>query len=62
MDEPVEIDLLDISGKHIRSILSENQTPGEYKIDFNAAGCPAGIYFLEVSCGSLSHVQKIVKL
>ncbi|MBW6460472.1 MAG: hypothetical protein K0B08_07850, partial [Bacteroidales bacterium] len=36
-------------GQHISTLLHQPLTPGEYQVEFNAAGLPAGIYFYRLT-------------
>ena len=41
----VSLSVYDIRGKELETLVNETQSPGEYKINFNASKHPSGIYF-----------------
>jgi hypothetical protein len=56
---PVKITLLDVLGKELLVLVNETQNPGAQKVTVNVADLPAGIYFVNIHCGSVAHVEKI---
>ena len=47
-------------GKEIATLVSENQTPGSYIVDFNATQYTSGIYFYKITADNFSDVKKMV--
>jgi len=41
----IQLKLFDIAGKEITSLIDQQQSPGEYKVLFDASAYPSGIYF-----------------
>lgn len=56
----VKIDLYDITGKHIKNVLTEEQNYGSYNVDVERGDLPAGVYFCKVQTGSYTKTLKIV--
>ena len=58
----VKIQVFDISGKLIATILNEYKTAGSYSIQFNGENLTSGIYILKLTAGKYSTNKKIVLL
>ncbi len=59
----VRIDIFDISGRSVQNLVSANQSPGEYKIFFDATGLSSGVYLCRVLFNeNLIGNQKLVLL
>jgi hypothetical protein len=56
------IDIFDITGRKVETLLSEKQQAGEHSIVWNADGRPSGIYFYRLKAGELSNTEKCVLL
>lgn len=50
-DGNVSINLYDMSGKEIATILNEVKTAGYYTVSFDASGLPSGTYFYRINSG-----------
>jgi len=61
--QDVNIRVLDINGKAIQLLTSQQYTSGNHYLDWNAEHCPAGMYILEMRVGNqIQHrVMSIVK-
>lgn len=59
---PVEIQLLDVTGKKIASLPSEDYVNGEVNRTLNISSYPEGLYFVRVSSGQNVSLQKILKM
>ena len=49
-------------GEKVRTLVNQKQTPGEYKIEFNAANLTSGIYFYQLNTGSFVQTKKLMLL
>jgi photosystem II stability/assembly factor-like uncharacterized protein len=65
----VSLKVYDILGREVVTLVNENQKPGNYEVNFNAADLPAGrqglasgIYFYELQSGGLIRVKKMILL
>lgn len=59
----VEVNLLDISGRLVKSLLNENFSAGVHSFSFNIAEFSGGVYFLHIKKGSEPNTQivRIIK-
>jgi len=58
----VSLDVYDILGKLVRSLVNENQTSGSYQVEFDASGLAGGIYFYKLQASNYSIVKKAIVL
>jgi len=58
----VKINIYDITGKLIKTIINKTMEPGYYIFNLDAEKIPAGIYFISVKTREFSTVKKIVIL
>ena len=59
----VNIDILDVNGRVVTSIINEKQTAGEYLLKVNQSDkLNKGIYFVRLRIDGKSTVTKLVKL
>lgn len=56
----VNINLYDVTGKLVKSILDTEQNSGKYSVEFNRDNLPAGIYFCTINTGNYSKTIKLV--
>lgn len=59
--ERLEVYLLDVQGKRVRTVLNEVRPAGEELVQLSLNGLPAGLYFVEVQRGNLRSVERLVK-
>jgi hypothetical protein len=62
VNEHVRIDLLNISGKIIRTLVSKDHIPGNYNVHINEPSLGSGVYLVRVQSGAQVEVQKIMML
>ncbi len=67
--EFVSLKIYDVLGKEIAVLINEEKEPGEYEINFNAAGLTSGVYFYKLSAtpvggqpGSFTETKKMILL
>lgn len=58
----INIELFDILGRKIKTLIDEVKPKGKYKINFNPAGLSTGIYFYRLQAGSFVQVKKMMLL
>ncbi|MFH1195096.1 MAG: DUF362 domain-containing protein [bacterium] len=58
----VRIDIFDVLGKHITTLVDEYKPGGNYKVEFHASDLPSGIYFYRMTAGKFSQVKPMVLL
>ena len=56
----VKVELFDITGKWIKTIVNENQSKGYHVISFDKSSFSAGNYFFTISNGSGTETKKVV--
>lgn len=61
-DGIVEIDVFDISGRKIQSLMNKKLTIGNYNVTWDASGFSSGIYFYRVKVNDKAITKKIMLL
>lgn len=56
----VKIELYDIKGAFVKTILNENQPKGSQTAFFNRSGISGGTYMIKIQAGELSETKKII--
>lgn len=56
----VILNVFDILGKEVATLVNESLQPGTYEIPFNAATLPSGIYFYRLSTYGFSETKKMI--
>ncbi|MCY7409674.1 MAG: T9SS type A sorting domain-containing protein [Chitinophagales bacterium] len=56
----VTIDLLDLSGRKIKSLCNQNFETGDHQVELKRDQLPSGIYFLKIKMNSQSSIIKII--
>lgn len=58
----VSINIYDISGRLVKTILQQNIKPGSYEVSFDASGLSSGAYFYRLTAGDFTETKKMVLL
>ncbi len=58
----VQINIYDIAGKKVQTVVDRNQLPGRYNINFNASHFASGVYIVRISCPNYNEVRKMLLL
>ena len=58
--EYVSLRVYDILGREVRVLVSQNMTPGEYEVDFDAKNLSSGMYYYSLRAGENVSVKKMV--
>jgi len=58
----VKIDVFDILGRHMETLLNSNQPAGNHKIAWQAENQSSGIYFYNIQAGEFSDTKRMVLL
>ncbi|OGU60824.1 MAG: hypothetical protein A2V66_08720 [Ignavibacteria bacterium RBG_13_36_8] len=58
----VTLDVYDVLGRHLQTLVNKEQSAGEYTVTFNANGLSSGIYFYRLTAGSFIDVKKMLLL
>jgi hypothetical protein len=56
----VSIKLYDITGREVKTLLSERKTAGYYTIDFSANYIASGVYFYRITAENYSEIKRMV--
>ncbi|MGE5497851.1 MAG: SMP-30/gluconolactonase/LRE family protein [Syntrophothermus sp.] len=56
----VRLKVFDTLGNEIRTLVSEFQKAGDYRVRFNAGGLSSGVYFCRLEAGGLFDIKKLV--
>ena len=59
-DDFVSVDVFDILGRKVESLVAESKKAGEHKISFDGSKLPAGTYIYKVSVGSNVYSNRMV--
>lgn len=58
----VNLQVFDINGRLVRTLVSENKAPGRYSVIWDAQNVSSGIYFIRMNARDFIMVKKCVKL
>lgn len=58
----ITLKVYDVLGKEVASLVNENQEPGSYSVNFNAANLPSGIYVYRLTSGNFVDTKKLILL
>jgi hypothetical protein len=56
----VTLDVYDVLGRHIQSLIDDYQEQGSHSIVFNASNLSSGVYFYRLSAGSYTATKRMV--
>ncbi|MDP8221046.1 MAG: T9SS type A sorting domain-containing protein, partial [Candidatus Stygibacter frigidus] len=67
VDSHIRLDIFNIKGQHITSLVNEYQTAGEYKVQWqgisdNNTSIPSGIFFYKLSAEGITDTRKMIML
>ncbi len=54
--------IYDILGSEVATLVNEEQTPGNYHIEFDASNLSSGLYFYKLQSGEFSQSKKMILL
>ena len=60
MQHATSLQVFDVNGRPIESLLNKVLQAGEHVIEWSASGVPSGVYFVELVSGNYRQVQKLV--
>ena len=58
--EDVQIEIYNIAGQKIETLLNERMPAGDHKMEYNARNLASGIYFYKIQAGHFQDVKKMV--
>ena len=56
----VTIRIYDVLGRVVTDLVNETQTPGFYRVKWNASGFASGVYYYRISAGDFTAVKKMM--
>jgi photosystem II stability/assembly factor-like uncharacterized protein len=56
----VRLEIFDMLGRKVSTLVSERKAAGSYQATFNASGFASGVYFYKLSAGSFSETRKMM--
>jgi hypothetical protein len=56
----VTLKLHNVLGQEVATLVDELKQTGEYKVVWNAAGVPSGVYFYRLQAGSFIQTKKLL--
>jgi len=56
----IELNIYNLLGEKISTLINDYQSIGRYSIDFNGNGLPSGMYYYQISNGDITKVKKMV--
>jgi photosystem II stability/assembly factor-like uncharacterized protein len=56
----VKIEVFDVLGRDIETLLNKEQTAGNYRLNFNGSKISCGIYFYRITANSLVQTKKMI--
>jgi hypothetical protein len=58
----VELSVFNSLGQNVKMLVNENQTSGNYKVNFSADGLSSGVYYYRIKAGTFTDFKKIILL
>ena len=55
-----EMKVYDVTGREIKTLVSESLKPGEYEVSFNAVNLPSGVYFYRINTEQFTETRKMI--
>ncbi|HOP51049.1 MAG TPA: T9SS type A sorting domain-containing protein [Ignavibacteriales bacterium] len=62
MTSVVKLEIYDILGKHIQTLVNEVQNAGTYNINYSANNLPSGIYIAKLTANNYTKTIKMMLL
>ena len=58
--EFVSLNVLDVLGREVETLVREQRQPGTYTVRWSASGLPSGVYFYRLQAGSFVETKKMI--
>jgi hypothetical protein len=55
-----EMKVYDITGREVKTLVSQNLKPGEYEVSFSAVNLPSGVYFYRLNTEQFTETRKMM--
>jgi len=56
----VKLEVYDVLGKKIATLVNERQSAGSYQVVWNASGLSSGTYFYRLQAGTFTQTKKMI--
>ena len=56
----VRLDVVNVQGQRVTTLVNEQQQPGEYEVQFDASGLASGVYLYRLQAGSFTRTERMV--
>jgi hypothetical protein len=56
----VSLKIYDVAGSEVATIVNQEQTAGDYEVDFNAVNLTSGVYIYKLNAGSFVETKKMI--
>ncbi|HBQ59643.1 MAG TPA: hypothetical protein DD671_08470, partial [Balneolaceae bacterium] len=56
----VQLQVFDVLGRRVATLVNEVQAPGAYTVNFNARNLSSGTYFYRIEAGDFSSIKKMM--
>jgi len=61
-DGPVKLEIFNLLGEKVETVVDEEQTPGEKSVIWDASGFSSGTYFCKLTAGDLTQIRRMTLL
>jgi hypothetical protein len=58
----VKIILFNLLGQEVATLVNEEKSSGNYKVNFDASNLPSGVYFYQLKAGNFIQTKKMILL
>jgi len=58
----VSVEIYNLLGRHVVTLIDEEQQPGSYQVVWNAGDIPSGVYFYTIHAGNNTVSKKMLLL
>ena len=58
--ENVQLDVFDVLGRKVATVLNQRLTAGTYTVQFNASQLSSGMYFYRINAGNFRQTMKMM--
>ncbi len=58
----VTLNIYDVLGREVKTLVNERQSAGDHSVAFSAKGLPSGVYFYRLQAGTYSETKKLLLL
>ena len=55
----VELNVYDVLGRKVKTLVNKIQTPGNYEVNFDASDMTSGIYYYQIKAGDFTETRKM---